>query len=66
MLNCLNFLNTVNTENPNSMLIQFFFLGKTTELVKLFSHANSDIKIRARDLLIKLDPTNTQLYKELR
>ena len=34
--NCLNFLNTVNTENPNSMIMQFFFQGKSNELVKSF------------------------------
>src|SRR5215471_2682808 len=29
ILNCLNSLNRVNTENPNSILIQFFFQGKS-------------------------------------
>jgi len=31
ILNCLNSLNRINTENPNSMLVQFFFQGKSTE-----------------------------------
>ncbi len=64
--NCLNFLNTVNTENPNSMVMQFFFQGKSNELVKIFSKADSDTKKRIRDILSKLDITNTTAYKELK
>jgi len=66
ILNCLNYLNTINTENPNSMLVQFFFQGKSTELVKMFSKADPDLKKRARDLLLKLDITNANAYKDLK
>ncbi len=66
ILNCLNFLNSVNTENPNSMIMQFFFQGKSTELVKVFSKATPDSKSRARELLSRLDITNSQKYKELK
>ncbi len=66
ILNCLNFLNSVNNENPNSMIMQFFFQGKSTELVKVFSKANTEHKNRARELLSKLDVTNGAAYKELR
>ena len=66
ILNCLNFLNTINTENPNSMIMQFFFQGKSNELVKVFSKANAEQKTRARELLTRLDITNGAAYKELR
>jgi Domain of unknown function (DUF4835) len=66
ILNCLNFLNTINTENPNSMVMQFFFQGKSTELVKVFGKANAEMKGRARELLTRLDITNGAAYKELR
>ncbi len=66
ILNSLNLLNTVNSENPNSMLLQFFFQGKSTELVKVFSKAKGETRTRAHDLLTKLDLTNAQTYKELR
>jgi hypothetical protein len=67
ILNALNYLNTVNTENPNSMLLQFFFQGKGNELVKVFSKATSDQKTRARDMLTRLDITNAPTYnKELK
>jgi hypothetical protein len=66
ILNALNYMNTVNSENPGSMIIQFFFQGKSSELVKIFSKAEPDAKTRARDFLIKLDLTNASAYKELK
>lgn len=66
ILNCLNFLNTINSENPNSMIIQFFFQGKSSELVKVFSKANAEQKARAKDILTRLDITNGAAYKELK
>ena len=66
ILNALNYLNTLNTENPNSMIIPFFFQGKSTELVKIFSKADSETRMRARDYLMKLDLTNASAYKELK
>jgi hypothetical protein len=66
VLNALNYLNTINQENPNSMIMQFFFQGKSNELVKMFSKAQPDIKSRARDFLVKLDLTNANAYKELK
>jgi hypothetical protein len=66
ILNCLNFLNSVNNENPNSMILQFFFQGKSNELVKVFTKATPEVKARAKELLNRLDITNTQAYKELK
>lgn len=65
ILTALNYLNSVNTENPNSMIIQVFFQGKSGELVKIFSKAEGDMKKKAKDLLVKLDITNASTYKEL-
>lgn len=66
ILNALNFLNSINVENPNSMFIQFFFQGKSNELVKVFSKASAEMKARAKELLTRLDITNTAAYKELK
>ncbi len=66
ILNCLNYLNTINGENPNSMILQFFFQGKSTELVKVFSKATGETKVRAKDILTRLDLTNAAAYKELK
>jgi hypothetical protein len=64
ILNVLNLLNNFNTENPNTMINQFFFQGKSTEMIKVFSKAKSMDKARASELLQKLDITNAGAYKE--
>lgn len=66
LLNSLNFLGTIDKENPNSMIMQFFFQGKSTELVKAFTKAKKDVKDRALNLLLKLDITNARLYNDLK
>lgn len=66
VMNSLNNLNTINTDNPNSMILQFFFQGKSNEMVKVFTHATADQKARARDILGRLDITNSAAYKELK
>jgi hypothetical protein len=66
VLNALKSLNSVNSANPGSMVIQLFFQGKSNEIVKMFSKADTDVKTRARDLLLKLDLTNASAYKELK
>jgi hypothetical protein len=66
MLKALNYLNTVNTENPGSMVLQFFFQGKSNELVKAFSKADQKVKVQAREILTRLDITNANAYKELK
>ena len=64
MLNVLNQLNNFNSDNPNTMINQFFFQGKATELIKVFSKAMPQDKARALELLPKLDLTNAGKYKE--
>jgi hypothetical protein len=66
VLNCLNYLSTIDKENPNSMIMQFFFQGRSAELVKVFSKAKKDIKDRALSQLLKLDITNARLYNDLK
>ncbi|ANE50578.1 DUF4835 family protein [Flavisolibacter tropicus] len=66
ILNALNFLSTVNKDNPNAMIMQVFFQGKSTELANVFKKANNDTRNRAKDLLVKLDVTNATTYKELK
>ncbi|MEP7166309.1 MAG: DUF4835 family protein [Ferruginibacter sp.] len=64
MLNVLNQLNQFNSENPNTMINQFFFQGKATELIKVFSKATPPDKARALEILPALDLTNAGKYKE--
>lgn len=64
ILNALNLLNNFNTDNPNKMITQFFFQGKSDELVKIFSKAPQPTKARASELLQRLDITNAIKYKD--
>jgi hypothetical protein len=64
LINALNLLNIFNTDNPNTMINQFFFLGKSTELINIFSKATPAEKARVREILPKLDITNASKYKE--
>lgn len=64
ILNVLNLLNNFNTDNPNTMINQFFFQGKSSELIKIFSKALPPDKARALDILTRLDITNAPKYKE--
>lgn len=66
VLNCLNYLSTIDKENPSSMIIQFFFQGRSAEMVKIFSKAKKDIKDRALNHLLKLDVTNARIYNDLK
>ncbi len=64
ILNSLQLINTVNSEIPNSMVVQFFFQGRSGELSKTFKKGLPEEKSRALDLLSKVDITNTGLYKQ--
>jgi hypothetical protein len=66
ILAALNYLVVLNKDYPNSMIMQFFFQGKSNELVKVFSRANQDVKVQARDMLVKLDITNASDYKDIK
>jgi Domain of unknown function (DUF4835) len=64
VMNVLNLMNNFNTDNPNKMISQFFFQGKSTELVRIFSKAPQQDKMRASEILQRLDITNAQKYKD--
>lgn len=64
VMNVLNLLNNFVTDNPNKMISQFFFQGKSTELVKIFSKAPQQDKARASEMLQRLDLTNASKYKD--
>ncbi|MCW3090706.1 MAG: hypothetical protein JWP81_1775 [Ferruginibacter sp.] len=63
MLNVLNLLSKFNADNQNTMINQFFYQGKANELIKIFSKAAPQEKLRASELLQKMDITNATRYK---
>ncbi len=62
-MNVLNLLNNFNSDNPNTMINQFFFQGKTNEFIRIFSKAPQQDKMRASEILQKIDITNAASYK---
>ena len=64
IMNTISLLNTVNNDIPNSMIIPFFFQGKSTEIVRVFKKAPPEEKRQAQEMLVKLDITNANLYKQ--
>lgn len=64
ILNVLSLLNTFNTENPNTMILQFIMQGKSDELIRIFSKASPPDKARALDFLQKLDVSSASKYKD--
>lgn len=64
VLNVLSMLNTFNTENPNTMILQFFFQAKTQELIQIFSKAGPADKSKALDLLKRLDVSSATKYED--
>lgn len=64
IIQVLELLEVFNQANPNTMINQFFFQGKATELIKIFSKATPAQKVRALELLTKLDITNLNRYKD--
>ena len=64
ILNVLNVLNNFATDNPNTMILQFFLQAKTQELIQIFTKATPPDKSRAREFLQHLDVSNATKYKE--
>lgn len=63
MLNSLSLINTLNNDIPNTMIVSFFFQGKSTELIRVFKKATPEDKQRAREILQKIDISNSNTYK---
>lgn len=64
ILNVLSMLNTFNAENPNTMILQFFFQAKSQELISIFIKANPADKSKALDYLVRLDVSSAAKYQE--
>jgi hypothetical protein len=64
LINCFSMLNTLNTESPNLMVMSFFFQGKSEEIIRIFKKAGPQDKMRAAELLQRIDVTNAAKYKE--
>ncbi|MBO9201443.1 MULTISPECIES: type IX secretion system protein PorD [Niastella] len=64
ILNSLSLINTMNNDIPNTMIVQFFFQGKAQELIKIFKKATPEDRQKAREILQKIDISNSNTYKQ--
>jgi hypothetical protein len=65
ILGMLTKVKQVTQFNPYSILVKSFFLAKVSELVKIFSEANSQMRPSAVELLQQLDPLNSEKYNQI-
>ncbi|MBA3829386.1 MAG: DUF4835 family protein [Taibaiella sp.] len=59
-------LNQLNKDNPNSMLIQFFFNAKTDEMVKVMAQLPKIVRAPYIPMLLSMDVPNAAKYNNLR
>ncbi|MEP7256873.1 MAG: DUF4835 family protein [Flavitalea sp.] len=64
VLNAITQLTTLNNDQTNSMIIPFFFQGKSTEIIRIFKKSAPDEKQRVQEMMIRLDITNANAYKQ--
>ena len=64
ILNSLSLINTMNNDIPNTMIVPFFFQGKSSELIRIFKKATPEDKQKAREILQKIDISNSNTYKQ--
>lgn len=64
MMNVLNVLQIFVSNNPNTMMMQFFMQSKADELIEIMRGGTPDQKSRALDILQKIDITNANKYLE--
>ncbi|MDQ2753875.1 MAG: DUF4835 family protein [Bacteroidota bacterium] len=63
MLATVTQLQTFNRENPNTMVLQFFLQSKYSELSGMFKKAPPDVRSKAVQILVELDPSNADKYR---
>jgi hypothetical protein len=64
ILGSLTQLNTMNNDIPNSMIVPFFFQGKSSEIIRVFKKAPPEEKQKAREMLSRMDVSNSNNYKQ--
>ncbi len=62
VLNALIYLDNINRDNPNLIIVQFFMVGKVDELIGVFKKASAQEKAKASEILQRLDLKNAAKY----
>ncbi|MEO8583373.1 MAG: DUF4835 family protein [Flavitalea sp.] len=64
ILNSIKQMTTLNNDQQNSMIIPFFFEGRTSEIVRIFKKAPPDEKQNVQEMMARLDISNANTYKQ--
>ena len=64
ILSCITQLNTLNNDQFNSMIIPFFFEGKSNEIIKVFKKAPPQEKQKVLEMMTRMDISNSNTYKQ--
>ncbi|MEZ4920791.1 MAG: DUF4835 family protein [Saprospiraceae bacterium] len=65
ILQALEEVDKVSTAYINSMIVQMFANAKRDEIVEMWKIGDKQIKERIFQIMVKIDPANTQRYKEM-
>ncbi len=61
----LQTFDNINRTQPNSMIMQLFFSAKSAELAGIYTNSNPAEKAKAVNLLMRLDPVNSDSYQQI-
>ncbi len=64
ILNAVTQLNTLNNDQQNSMIIPFFFQGRSSEIAKIFKKAPPEEKQKMKEMMARLDISNANFYNQ--
>jgi hypothetical protein len=62
---CLKPLKTIRMDQPNSYLMTVFFTAKVDEMINIFKEAFPDVKTKAANDLMQMDPANANKYQTI-
>ena len=65
ILTALEEVDKVNTAYFNSMIVQMFANAKRDEIIEMFKIAGKPQKDRVSQIMIKIDPANSQKYRAI-
>jgi hypothetical protein len=65
ILQCLEEVDKVSAAYINSMIVQMFANSKRDEIVEMWKVGSKPQKDRIFQIMVKIDPANTQRYKEM-
>ena len=65
VMNTIDNLQTVNSNVPNSMIVQLFMLAKSDELIEILKETDKLQKAKAFEVLSRIDASNANKYSVL-